>query len=184
MFAKLTVRFERARRESASSVSNLVPSEKLPPLLAAAAERGVRSGLQSGEIGYPVMDVHATIIDAQVDPVLSREEAFEFAGADAVQKALRGNIILLEPIMRVEVQVPDEFFGPISADLSARGAQILRTDQRNRWWIIEALVPLAKMFDYAEQARSLSQGRASSTMEPHSYAAAPREVLESMLNPL
>lgn len=184
MFAKLTVKFERAQRETPTSVVNQVSSEKLPPLFAAAAERGVRFGLQSGEVGYPVMDVHATIVDAQVDPALSREDAFEFAGADAVQKALRGNIILLEPIMRVEVQVPDEFFGPISADLNARGAQILRTDQRNRWWTIEALVPLAKMFDYAEQARSLSQGRASSTMEPHSYAPAPKEVLESILNPI
>jgi elongation factor G len=183
LFARLTVKFERGQREMAYSVTNLVPTDKLPPLFAAAAERGVRFGLQSGEVGYPVMDVHATIVDAQVDPVLSREDAFEFAGSDAVQKALRGNTILLEPIMRVEVQVPDEFFGPISADLSARGAQILRTDQRNRWWIIEALVPLAKMFDYAEQARSLSQGRASSTMEPHSYAPAPKEVMESILNP-
>jgi elongation factor G len=130
------------------------------------------------------MDVHAMIVDAQVDFQLSTEEAFEAAGSDASSKALRDNVILLEPIMRVEVQVPDEFFGPISSDLNAKGANILRTDQRNRWWTIEAQVPLAKMFDYAEQARSLSQGRASSTMEPHSYAPAPKEVLHSILNPI
>jgi elongation factor G len=184
MFAKLFVRFERATREQPTSVVNRVSPEKLPPLLAAAAERGVKFGLQSGEVGYPVMNVHATIVDAQVDPALSKDEAFEFAGADAVQKALRSNIVLLEPIMRVEVQVPDEFFGPISADLNAKGAHIERTDQRNRWWTIDALVPLSKMFDYAEQARSLSQGRASSTMEPHSFGPAPPEVLGGILNPI
>jgi elongation factor G len=165
-------------------VGNRVSSEKLPPLLAAAAERSLRNGLQSGFVGYPVLDVHATILDAQVDPQLSTEGAFEAAGGDAAGKALRDNVVLLEPIMRVEVQVPDEFFGPISADLNAKGAHIERTDQHDRWWTIEAYVPLAKMFDYAEQARSLSQGRASFTMEPHSYAPAPPDVLEGILNPI
>jgi elongation factor G len=184
MFAKLTVEFVRAHRPQSISVSNRVPTEKLPANLASAAERGVRGGLESGYAGYPVIDVHAVIVDAQVDPQISTEEAFEAAGSDAASKALRDNVILLEPIMRVEVQVPDEFFGPISSDLNGKGANILRTDQRNRWWTIEALVPLSKMFDYAEQARSLSQGRASSTMEPHSYAPAPKEVLNAILNPI
>jgi elongation factor G len=184
VFAKLSVRLERAKREQPVSVANRVSADKLPPLLSAAAERGVKFGLQSGEVGYPLLDVHAVITDAQIDPALSTEQAFEFAGSDAVQRALRGNIILLEPIMRVEVQVPDEFCGAILSDLNAKSANIERTEQRNRWWTIEALVPLAKMFDYIEQARSLSQGRASATMEPHSYAPAPKEVLESILNPI
>ena len=183
VFAKLKVEFVNARRDVPVSVANRVSPEKLPPLLAAAAERGLKFGLQSGNIGYPVLNVHATIVDAQVDPQLSNELAFEAAGTDAVIKALRDNIILLEPIMKVEVQVPDEFFGPISADLNGKGAEITKTEPRGRWWIIDALVPLAKMVDYAEQSRSLSQGRANTTMEPHSYAPAPKEVLEGILNP-
>jgi elongation factor G len=156
----------------------------LPPIFAVAAERGLKFALQSGSVGYPMLHVQATIIDGQVDPQLSNEIAFEFAAGDAVSHALRDNVELLEPIMRVEVQVPEEFFGAISADLSAKGAEIHKTEARGKWWSIEALVPLARMFDYAEEARSLSQGRASSTMEPHSYRAAPKDVLEAILNPI
>jgi elongation factor G len=185
MFAKLTVAFDKAVKNQPVSAVNRVASEKLPPLLAAGAERGLKFGLQSGNVGYPVMHVHATIVDAQVDPALSTEIAFEAAGADAVSKALSvDNVILLEPIMRVEVQVPDEFYGSITADLQAKRAEITKTEQRGRWWVVEALVPLARMFDYAEQVRSLSQGRASSTMEPHSYREAPPEVLQGILNPV
>lgn len=184
MFARITVEFNNERTDHPVTVVNRVPAEKLPPILAAAAERGLKFALQSGTVGYPVLDVQATIVDAQVDPQLSNELAFEVAAGDAVSKALRDNVILLEPIMRVEVQVPAEFFGAISGDLSSKGAEINKTEARGRWWTIEALVPLSKMFDYAEEARSLSQGRASSTMEPHSYRPAPREVLESILNPV
>ena len=184
MFAKLTVEFTNARKQVPISVANRVPGENLQPLLAAAAERGLKFGLQSGEVGYPVLHVHAAILDAQVDQQISTEQAFEAAGADAVMKALRGNVLLLEPIMRVEVQVPDEFYGAITADLQAKRAEITKTEQRGKWWVVEAQVPLARMFDYAEQARSLSQGRASSTMEPHSYREAPPEVLQGILNPI
>jgi elongation factor G len=184
MFAKLTVEFNNERSEQPVIVTNRASPEKLPPPLAAAAERGLKFALQSGTVGYPVLHVQATIMDAVVDPQLSSEIAFEVAASDAVNHALRDNVVLLEPIMRVEVQVPEEFFGAISADLSAKGAEINKAEARGRWWTVEALVPLAKMFDYAEEARSLSQGRASSTMEPHSYRPAPKEVLESILNPV
>src|SRR5262249_1948531 len=160
MFAKLTVAFVNERGKLPISVANRASPEKLPPPLAAAAERGLKFGLQSGEVGYPVLHVHSTILDAQVGLQLSNEQAIEAGGTDAVMKALRGNILLLEPIMRVEVQVPDEYYGAITADLQAKRAEITKTEQRGKWWVVEALVPLARMFDYAEQARSLSQGRA------------------------
>jgi elongation factor G len=184
MFAKMTVEFDNEKSDQPVTVLNRAPAEKLPSLLAAAAERGLKNALQTGAIGYPVLHVQATIVDAQVDPQLSSEMAFEAAANDAAGKALRDNIILLEPIMRVEVQVPNEFYGAISGDLSAKGAEIQSSEVRGNWWTIEALVPLARMFDYAEEARSLSQGRASSTMEPHSYRPAPKEVLEGILNPI
>ena len=83
--------------------------------------------------------------------------------------------------MRVEVAVPEEFLGPVTGDLNARRAEIVSSTPRGKWWVVEALAPLAKMFDYADKLRSLSQGRASSTMEPHSYAPAPDEVLRGIL---
>jgi elongation factor G len=105
------------------------------------------------------------------------------AGADAVHKALRENIVLLEPVMRLEVTVPEEFLGPITADLNARRAQISDVLLRGKLRVVLAVVPLRQMFDYADKVRSLSQGRASSTMEPFEYQPAPDEVLRKLTNP-
>ncbi len=78
--------------------------------------------------------------------------------------------------MALEVSVPDDFYGGVTGDLNSRRAEITETHSRGKWWVVSAKVPLAKMFDYADRLRSLSQGRASSTMSPHSYAAAPEDV--------
>jgi elongation factor G len=85
--------------------------------------------------------------------------------------------------MSLEVTVPEEYLGPVTADLNARRAEITQLLTRGKMRVIEALVPLARMFDYADKVRSLSQGRASSTMEPHAYAPAPDEVLHALLHP-
>ena len=127
-------------------------------------------------MGYPTLDVQATIIGGEVDQLLSNEIAFEAAASDAVMRAYRDNMTLLEPIMRLEVSVPDEFYGNVTSDLNARRAEIQETHPRGKWWVVTAHVPLAKMFDYADRLRSITQGRGSSTMSPHSYAAAPEDV--------
>jgi elongation factor G len=184
LFGKLIVEFERiVGNQPPITVQNRVPPDRLTPLFLASAEQGVRMALQSGELGYPVMDVKATIVDGEMDLQMSNETAFQAAGADAVHKAMKDNIILLEPVMHLEVTVPEEYLGPVTADLNARRAEIKELLTRGKLRVIEALVPLAKMFDYADKVRSLSQGRASSTMEPHSYAPAPDEVLQNLLNP-
>jgi elongation factor G len=139
--------------------------------------------LQSGELGYPVIDVQATITAAQVQPDLSNDIAFQAAGADAVHQALRGNMVLLEPVMRTEVTVPEDYLGPVSADLNARRASISELLTRGKLRVIEALVPLRLMFDYSDKVRSLTQGRAGWTMEPAAYAPVPDDVLRQMLNP-
>jgi elongation factor G len=130
-----------------------------------------------------VMNVQATILGGQLDEQLSNEVAFQAAGADAIHKALRDNIVLLEPVMKLQVQVPDEYTGAVIADISARKGEILKFDLDNRVGTIQALVPLANLFDYADKVRSLSQGRAASAMEPYAYRPAPDELLQSFLNP-
>src|SRR5207245_1608314 len=117
--------------------------------------------------------VHATVVGGEFDEQFSNEVAFTAAGADAVRKAFKDNAVLLEPIMHVEVVTPEEALGAVTADLNARRAEILESSPRGKWWVVEALAPLAKLFDYADKLRSLSQGRANSTMEPHSYRPAP-----------
>ena len=183
LFAKVRVAFERVPNEISNSVLVRVPPDTLSPLFLAAAERGIRGALQSGELGYPVMNVRATLIGGEMDEQFSTETAFEAAGADAVHKAMRENIILLEPIMHLEVEIPEEYLGPVTADLNARRAEIQEIHTRGKTRVIESLVPLARMFDYADKVRSLSQGRANSTMEPHAYAAAPDEMLQALLHP-
>ena len=100
-----------------------------------------------------------------------------------MHKALKDNITLLEPVMRLEVAVPEEFLGPITGDLNARRAEIRDILVRGKSRVVEAIVPLARLFDYADKIRSLSQGRASSTMEPYAYGPAPDEVLRQSMNP-
>ncbi|GIW78895.1 MAG: elongation factor G [Gemmatales bacterium] len=156
--------------------------EETVQLFLAAAEQGIRGALQSGEIGYPVIDVKVTLLSGEANAEMSNDVAFQAAGADAVHQALKDNIILLEPVMRLEVTVPEEYLGPVSADLNFRRAEILQVLTRGNLRVIEALVPLAKMFDYSDKVRSLSQGRANYTMEPHSYLPAPEELLRGMLS--
>ena len=140
--------------------------------------------MESGVYGFPVINVRASVEALQDSPEVTpslNEMAAGAAAADAVNKAMRDRMALLEPIMRVEVAVPEESLGPVTADLSARRAEIQSSAPRGRWWVVEALAPLKEMFDYADKLRSLSQGRASSTMEPHSYARAPDAVLKAIL---
>ena len=127
------------------------------------------------------MNVRATLVGGQMDEQLSNEAAFATAGMDAVHRAMQDNIVLLEPWMRLEVTVPEEYLGPVNSDLMARRAEINKLENRNRVCMVEAHVPLARMFDYADKVRSLSQGRASSTMEPYAYKPAPDEVLQAIL---
>jgi elongation factor G len=183
LFAKLTVAFEPAASGAGVSVENELPDDALPPELAYAAEQGVKGALQSGELGYPVIDVKATLVAAQMQDDLSNDVAFQAAGSDAVHRALKDNMVLLEPVMRTEVMVPEEYLGPITADMNARRATINEVLTRGKLRVVEALVPLEKMFDYSDKVRSLSQGRASWTMEPHSYLPVPEDRLRQMLNP-
>jgi elongation factor G len=183
LFAKVTVDLEPYHGEQPVLVVSNLPPETLPPALLHAAEQGVRGALDSGQVGYPVMNVKATIVAAEMDEQLSNDTAFAAAGSDAVSKGLRDNMVLLEPVMRLEMQVPAEYVGAVIGDLSSRHGEVNKVESENRVSTVEAHVPLASMFDFADKVRSLSQGRASYTMEPFRYSPAPAEVLQRMLHP-
>jgi elongation factor G len=183
LFANLDVEFAPFKGDQPVTVVNKIDPEALPAELVLAAEHGIRGALLSGELGYPVINVKATLRGGQMDQQLSNEIAFQVAGSDAVHKALRDNMVLLEPVMRLEVTVPEEYLGPVTADLQARRAEISQVQARGKLQVIESLVPLAKMFDYSDKVRSLTQGRASWTMEPRAYAPVPDDVLRGFLNP-
>jgi elongation factor G len=183
LFAKTSVELAPLPAGAANEVRSTVAEGLLLPAFIAAAEQGIKGALQSGDLGFPVIGVRATLVGGQMDQQLSNEIAFEAAGADAVNQALKDNVILLEPVMHMEVTVPEDYLGPVTADLNARRAEITEMHTRGKLRVIEALVPLAKTFDYSEKVRSLTQGRADWTLEPHAYAPAPDEVLRGLFNP-
>ncbi len=179
MFARVTVEFSPAAKDQGIAVRSKLKPHTIPEEFVVAALEGLRSTLSSGEFGYPMLSVQATLLDAQMDQETSNANAFEAAAADAVAKAIHDNITLLEPIMRLEVAVPEEFVGNVTGDLSARRAEI-QSIEAGKVSEIVAMVPLAKMFDYADKVRSLTQGRASSAMEPSHYAPAGEDVLRML----
>jgi elongation factor G len=186
LYAKVTIDVEPETQPKGAPVlhfatrlkGGVIPAEFIP-----AIEAGLREEAKSGgRTGYPVVDLKVTLIDGTVHDVDSNELAFRFAAADALRKAVQeAGAVLLEPIMRLEIVTPEEYLGSITADLSSRRALIDRTSTRGKLMVIDARAPLEKMFGYSTAVRSLSQGRASYTMEPLEYAAAPDSLLETFL---
>jgi elongation factor G len=157
--------------------------DALPPeFLVAAMEVLTEQAEGGGLLGFPLMHVKLTVNGGKVHETGSNELAFRLAAADAFNKALReAGIVLLEPIMRVEVTTPEESLGEIMSDLQQRRAIITHTHTRGKNTVIDAQAPLANLFGYSNAMRSLTQGRATCTMEPSTYGPAPPEVLESFL---
>ncbi len=158
-------------------VGGVIPREYIGP-----TEQGVREALESGILGgYPVVDLLVRLVDGSFHPVDSSEMAFKTAGSMAVKEALRrAGCVFLEPVMKVEITTPKDFFGDILGDLNKRRAHINETDQRGHTEIIRAQVPLAEMFGYATDVRSMTQGRATYAMEFDRYAEVPRHIAEGL----
>ena len=158
-------------------VGGTIPREYIP-----AVNSGIRQAMQTGGVaGYPVVDVRATLVDGSFHPVDSSEMAFSIAGSMALKEGIRkGAPQILEPIMRVEVVTPEEFMGDAMGDLNSRRGQIEGMEMRGNAQVIRAMVPLANMFGYATALRSMSQGRASYTMEFDHYAPVPQSLAEEL----
>ena len=183
LFAELDVRMEPFDK-GAQSVSVVAQcGDHLPgPLLTAALEVLTEKGEGGGMLGFPLRQVKITVLGGKVRETGSNELAFRMAASDAFENALReAGIVLLEPIMRLEVTVPEEYLGDFVSDLQKRRAVITRTHNRGRNTVIEAQAPLASLFGYSNAMRGMSQGRANCTMEPSTYGPAPPEVLEGFM---
>ena len=157
-----------------------VPREFIP-----AVEKGLRDTLPNGVLaGFPVVDVKVTLFDGSYHDVDSNENAFKMAASMAFKDAMRkASPVLLEPMMAVEVETPEDYMGNVMGDLSGRrGIVHGMEDQIGGIKLIQAEVPLAEMFGYSTQLRSLSQGRATYSMEFKHYTEAPKNVAEAVIN--
>ncbi len=159
-------------------VGGAIPKEFIP-----AVDAGIQGALQSGVVaGFPVVDVKVTLYDGSYHEVDSSEMAFKIAGSMAFKEACRkADPVLLEPIMKVSVIVPDEYLGTVIGDLTSRRGQIQGQEARPGAQQVDALVPLANMFGYATDLRSNTQGRGQYTMEPYSYAEIPKSIRDKIV---
>jgi len=159
-------------------VGGAIPREYIP-----AIEKGVKERMESGVLaGYPVRDVRVTVIDGSYHDVDSNEMAFKIAGSMGFQDACKkANPVLLEPIMKVEVLVPQEFMGDVIGNLNGRRGKVHGIKVRAGSQAIEAAVPLSEMFGYATDLRSRTQGRATYSMEFERYEAVPKQIAETII---
>jgi len=157
---------------------NAIVGGKIPREFIPAVDKGIQEAMTRGiQAGYPVVDIKVELYDGSYHDVDSSEMAFKVAGSLCFQKGARSaNPVILEPIMKVEVVTPEEYFGDVMGNLSSRRGQINETGERGIAKFIKAKVPLANMFGYTTDLRSMSQGRASSTMEFGHYEKVPSNV--------
>jgi elongation factor G len=162
---------------------NALKGESIPREYVPAIRQGCEEASQSGELaGYPVVDIKVRLLDGQAHDVDSSERSFKIAASLAMRDGLReGKPALLEPVMAVEVVTPDEFVGPVQGDLNMRRGAITGLEARSGAQLVRADVPLAQMFGYVNQLRSMTQGRASYTMQFSHYAEVPEAVARTIV---
>lgn len=159
-------------------VGGTIPKEFIP-----AAEKGIKEAMTRGVIaGYPLVDIAVTLYDGSFHDVDSSEMAFQIAGSMALQSGVKkATPILLEPVMKVEVVMPEEFMGDVLGDLNSKRCQILEMGDRAKSKVVSAMVPLAEMFGYSTTLRSATQGRATYAMEFDHYAEVPNHIAEKII---
>jgi len=159
-------------------VGGVVPREYIP-----AVQKGIEESMQSGPLtGFPIVDLKVTLYDGSYHEVDSSEMAFKIAGSMAIKEAIeKGGAAILEPIMRVEVITPEDFLGSIIGDLNSRRGQIQGMEERGNARLVRAHVPLAEMFGYANDMRSMSQGRAQFSMFFNHYEQVPQNIAQKLI---
>ena len=159
-------------------VGGTVPKEYIP-----AVDKGIQEAMANGILaGFPVVDIKIRLVDGSYHEVDSSEMAFKIAGSMGFKEGFhKASPVLLEPIMKVEVVTPEDYMGDVMGDLSRRRGVLQGSDDSPSGKLINALVPLGEMFGYATSLRSMSQGRATFTMEFDHYAEAPNNIAEQVM---
>lgn len=183
-YGHVWIKFEPLERGKGFEFENKLVGGSIPREYVPAVEKGLEEAIHSGVLaGYPVVDIKATLYDGSYHEVDSSEMAFKIAAIMAFKSALKnGSPVLLEPIMKVEVDTPDEFMGDVMGDLNARRGRIMGMESESGSAHIIAESPLQTMVGYATELRSMTKGRASYTMEPLCYREVPQSVQEEIVS--
>jgi elongation factor G len=182
-YAKVVINLEPLEPGAGYEFVNAITGGRIPKEYIPAADEGVQDAMQFGVLaGYPVEDVRVTLVDGAYHDVDSSELAFRIAGSMVFKEAARkADPALLEPVMAVEVITPEDYLGTVIGDLNARRGQIQAMKDQHGNKVIEALVPLSEMFGYVGDLRSKTSGQANYSMEFHSYAEAPKNVADEII---
>ena len=181
-FGHVELEVEPADRGSGYVFEDRISQGRIPREYIPAVQKGIGEALTTGVVaGYPVLDVKVALVDGSYHPVDSSEMAFGIAGSMGIKDALRkADPVLLEPIMKVDVVMPEEYLGDVMGDLSSRRGHILGMEGRGNSQVVKANVPLSEMFGYATELRSMTSGRASYSMEFDKYAEIPANIAEAV----
>jgi len=173
-------------RGSGFLFSNKIKESRIPKEYVPSVEQGVREAMEAGVLaGYPVVDLEVTLVDGSFHEVDSSDLAFKNAAAIALHEGMRRAYpVLLEPVMKLEVVVPEEYLGDVLDDLNVRRTRITKIDRRSQVQIVDVFAPLAEMFGYATSLRSITQGRATYSMEPSHYEKVPEEIAREIIEGL
>ena len=182
-YGHAVVEFEPGERGSGYEFEDAIVGGAIPREFINPINQGIQESLQSGgKAGFPIVDVKARLVDGSYHDVDSSEMAFKIAGRLAVREMIqKGRMDILEPMMKVEVTTPDDFMGDVIGDLNARRGQIAGMEERSGAQVINAFVPLSSMFGYTTDLRSMSQGRAMSSMEFDHYAPLPQNIAQEFV---
>jgi elongation factor G len=175
--------FEPLERGKGFEFVSAIKGGSIPKQFIKPVEAGVKEAMETGVLaGYPMVDVKATLTDGHYHEVDSSELAFKMAGSLALKEGARkAGAVLLEPIMKLEVVTPEQFLGDVIGDLNSRRGQISNIDTQGDMYIIHCVIPLAESFGYATVLRSITQGRATHSLEFDSYRELSKEVTEQIV---
>ena len=180
-FAVARLIFSPKETEKAVEFENNIKGGVIPQEYIPSVQKGIEAAaIGGGKLGYPFVNIHANLYDGQFHEVDSSDMAFQAAGQLAFRLASEGNIILLEPIMRIEVQTPEEYVGDVIGDLNSRRGMVSDIDLAGNLRTIKGKVPIAEMFQYSTALRGMTQGRGTFMMEPLEYTPVPQSVAEKI----
>ncbi|HID56007.1 TPA: elongation factor G [Candidatus Poribacteria bacterium] len=182
-FADVVIKMEPLPRGEYFEFVDEIFGGAIPRNFIPAVEKGIRNSMQSGVLaGFPVVDIKVTLYDGKFHPVDSSDLAFQIAASMAFKEAMqKADPVLLEPIMNVEVTVPEEHMGDVLADLNSRRGRVLGVDQKGKYQVIKAQVPMAEMFRYALDLRSMTSARGWFTMEFSHYEEVPYDIAQKII---
>lgn len=183
-YGHCVVQFEPISPDKTYEFVDKVVGGSIPREYIGSVDTGIEEALSAGEIaGYPVVGIKATLVDGSYHDVDSSEMAFKIAGSMALKEAMRkGGSVLLEPMMQVDVTVPEQYMGDVMGDLSSRRGQITGNEPLSSVVAISAYVPLSEMFGYATNLRSITQGRGTFVMQIDHYEKVPASIMEDFIN--